>query len=46
MGPNNNMAFLGQREVVKLLDEYFPQNMNLDPNNNAKGRGFYQAKNQ
>ena len=45
MGPNNNMAFLGQREVFQLLDKYFQQKMNQDPNNNAKGRGFYQGKN-
>ena len=36
MGPNNNMAFLGQREVFQLLDKYFQQKMNQDPNNNAR----------
>ena len=37
--------FLGQREVFQLLDKYFQQKMNQDPNNNAKGKGFYQGKN-
>ena len=36
MGPNNNVAFLGQREVFQLLDKYFQQKMNQDPNNNAR----------
>ena len=44
-GPNNNMAFLGQREVFQLLDRYFQQKMDQDPNNNAKGRGFHKGRN-